>query len=232
MLTVMRMKLGVTDVHLTFRTNLGRALAILREERSAARAIRRLPKPVTWDWAKPRLVPLLAGPMIDPEGERPVRSVMSPGVTVVFGLDLVAAFPLVDEAVATRWECSTEQISEVAKSNLERWAARLEPRSVRTATMSGHQLRLIQDQPRWASSLVLVPKELRRLFGDHDQVFATPRRDTLLSFKLDIPRRVAGEIVVDFEMGATYPLMLDPFCLADGTLRWGGTEDWEDDGVA
>lgn len=232
MLAPMRMKLGATELHLTVRTSLGRALAVLREERAATRAIRRMPKPVRWEWAKLRVVPLLAGPMIDPEGERLVRTVMDPGVTVIFGINLGAAFPLIDEAVAARWECSREQISEVATSNLEHWAAKLELGSVRTATMSGHQIRLIQDRPRWASSLVLVPEELRRLFGDYDQVFATPCQDTLLSFQPDIPSRVAGDIIVDFEASSTHPLVLDPFCLADGTLTWGGTEDWEDEGVA
>jgi uncharacterized protein YtpQ (UPF0354 family) len=219
-------------MRLTVRTSLARALEILQEERAAARAIRRMPKPVRWEWAKPRLVPLLAGPRIDPEGESLVRVVMDPGVAVVFGLDLGAAFPLVDDAVSTRWESSAEQIREVATSNLERWAAELEPRIVRTATMSGHQIRLIQDRPGWASSIVLVPEELRRLFGDHDQIFAAPRRDTLLNFQPDIPSRVAGEIVVDFEAGATYPLMLDPFGLEDGTLSWGGADDWENGDVA
>lgn len=228
----MRVKVGATDVHLTVRTDIGRALAILREERAAAGAIRRMPKPVSWEWAKPRLVPLLAGPTIDPVGERLVRVVMDPGVAVAFGIDLGAAFPLVDEAVATRWECTAEQIREAAAANLGRRAAKLEPRIVRTATMSGHQIRLIADRPGWASSILLVPDELRRLFGDHDQLFAAPRRDTLLNFQPDIPSRVAGEIVVDFEAGATYPLMLDPFCLEDGVLLWGGTEDLEDDDVA
>lgn len=228
MLARMRMRIGRSEVQLSTRISVGRVLEILREQRAAAGAIRRMPKPVTWEWARPRLVPLLAGPMIDPEGESLVRVAMDPGIAVVFAIDLGAAFPLIDEEVATRWECTAEQIRDVATANLRRWAAALEPRVVVTATMSGHQLRLIKDRPGWASSILLVPDELRRLFGDDDQVFAAPCRGTLLSFAPGIPPRLAREVVVDFESGSTYPLMLDPFALQDGVLSWGGNDDWDD----
>jgi hypothetical protein len=224
------MRLGSGELQVTLRTGLGRALAIMRADRAMIRAARRLPKPVPWEWARPRLVPLLAGPMIDPEGDSLIRSVMDPGVAVVFGIDLGKAFPFVDETVARRWECSVDQIQEVATANLRRRTARLAPTVVRTATLSGHRIRLIQDRPAWASSILLVEDEVRRLFGNHDQLFAAPQRNTLLNFQPDIPERIAGEIVVDFEMGAACPLMLDPFMLEDGRLRWGGTEDWDEDG--
>ena len=226
----MRVQFGSTEIDVAFRRpNLGLALEILRQERAAAKAIRRMPKPVPWDWARPRLVPLLAGPRIDPEGESLVRTVEGLGIAVTFGIDLGAAIPLVDEAVAHRWECSPEQIRDAAVANLRRWSARLERTVVRTATMSGYRIRLIDRRPGWASSIVLVPDELRRLFGDHDQVLAAPRRDTLLSFPPDIPGRLAGEIVVDFEMGASDPLLLDPFGLEDGVLDWRGNEEDDDD---
>jgi len=113
-------------------------------------------------------------------------------------------------------------------ANLERWAASLEPTIVRGATLSGHQVRIIEKQPTWASSILLVPDQLRRLFGSHDQMFAAPRTNTLLGFSLDVPTRVAADIVVEFEAGAPYPLMLDPFLLEDGELTWGGTDDWDE----
>lgn len=225
----MRVRVGAGELNISVRTGVGVALAVLREHRAMVRAAKRMPKPVPWDWARTRVVPLLAGPMIDPEGESPVRSVMDPGVTVIFGLDLGDAFPIVDEVVARRWECSPDQILAAAEANLRRWSARLEPSIVRNATMSGHRIRLIDVSPGWASSLLLVPEAIRRLFGDHDQVFAAPRRETLLSFRPDIPGRIAGDIVVDFELGTPRPLMLEPFALQDGIVRWGGAEDWEDD---
>lgn len=225
----MRMNIGSGELHLSLRTGLGRALAILREDRAMTRAARRMPKPVPWDWAKSRLVPLLAGPMIDPEGVNLVRSIMDPGAAVVFGIDLGKAFPLVDEAVARRWECTPEQIQAAAVDNLGRWAERLEPTVVRTATMSGHRIRMVQHRPSWTSSLLLVGRDLRRLFRSHDQVFLAPRRDTLLSFSTDIPERLVGDIVDEFEADAAYPLLLGPFALLDGVLVWGGAEDWDDE---
>jgi hypothetical protein len=223
------MRVGRGELQVNVRTGVGTALALLREHRALVRAAKRMPKPVPWDWARPRLVPLLAGPMIDPEGEHPVRSVMEPGVAVTFGIDLGEAFLLVDEPVARRWECTTEQIRDAALANLERWAARLEPRIVQTATMSGHQIRLIQRRPGWASSLLLVPDQLKRLFGSHDQVFGAPCRDTLLSFPTSIPSRLAADIEVDFEQGAMYPLFLDPFGLEDGIVHWSGAGEYDSD---
>lgn len=225
----MRLELGRTRLDVKVHANLGRALAMLREDRAARKAIRRMPKPVPWEWAQRRLVPLLAGPRIDEPGEPIVRATMDPGVAVIFGIDLGVALPVVDEAVATRWECSPAQIQDVAVANLKKWAAKLEPTVVRDATLSGHRVRMIQERPQWASSILLVPDQLQRLFGSHDQMFAAPRASTLLSLSLDVPTRIAADIVVDFEAGAPYPLLLEPFFLEDAELRWGGSAEWADD---
>src|SRR3970282_923759 len=51
----MRVQFGSTEIGVAFRRpNLGLALEILRQERAAAKAIRRMPKPVPGDWARPR----------------------------------------------------------------------------------------------------------------------------------------------------------------------------------
>lgn len=59
-----------------------------------------------------------------------------------------------------------------------------------------------------------------RLFGSHDQVFGASDRSTLLDFPIDIDGGVAGHIVIDFKMGATYPLMLEPLSLLDRILEY------------
>ena len=100
----------------------GRAAAVakqlLREEQAMRRAARLMPRPVPWEWAKPRIVPLLAGPNLDGAGEPLVRAVAAPGCALVFGLEVGQAYPLVDEVVAQRWECTAEQIHEVGMANL------------------------------------------------------------------------------------------------------------------
>jgi len=200
--------------------------AILREERAVRRAARSVPRPVPWEWAEPRLVPLLAGPRLDHEGgDEPVRAIAAPGCAVVFGLDLGRVFPLVDVPIAERWECSPAQLLSVAMTNLER-RARLVPRTAVTrATLSGHIVQILRRPRGWAASLVLAPEELARLFGPDDIVLAAPGQSLLMGFRTDMPTRLVGDIVVDFEKGEAWPLWLDPFVLADGELSWGGTTD-------
>ena len=178
-----------------------------------------MPRPVPWDWAASRVLPLLAGPRIDRPGEEIVRAVVEPGCAVEFGLEIGTALPLVDALVAERWECSAEQIRDAAFANLRRRAAELGRAAVTTATFNGRIVRISQARP-WTSSLVLVPDELMRLFGDHDQVIAAPGRSLLVSFATETPVSVVADVIVDLEMGQAHPLMLDPFMLNGARLYW------------
>ena len=228
----MRVRTRDGALEVSMRTTVGQVVGMLRNDRRAARALKRMPKPVPWEWARARLVPLLAGPRIDLPGEQVIRSILEPGVAVEFAIDLRHAFPVVDARVAARWECSEDQLREQALANLARWASQVTRSTVRTATMSGHEIRLLDHEPPWASSLLLVPDELKRLFGAHDQVLAAPARDVLLSFPRTMPTRLVAEIAVDFEAGTPHPLWLEPFGLEGGAIHWSGNEEFDDEGGA
>ncbi|MEO8626060.1 MAG: hypothetical protein ABI452_05110, partial [Candidatus Limnocylindrales bacterium] len=148
---------------------------IVKEQRAMARAARRMPKPVPWEWAKPRLLPLLSGPAIDPPGLPTVRTTAGPGCAVEFGLDLGKVFPVVDALVAERWECDAAQLLDVSLANLRRRVSLLAPANLSTGVLSGRMTRVFR-QPGWAASLVLLEGELIRLFGAHDQYVAAPSR--------------------------------------------------------
>jgi len=115
--------------------------------------------------------------------------------------------------------------------NLQRRAARIEITDVRSGVMSGRAIRLLRDRPKWATSLLLVPDELFRLFGSHDQWLGTPTTSVLVSINADAPPPVVAEIVFDFESGALHPLWLGAFGLSDGQIRWcdDATDDDDDD---
>jgi hypothetical protein len=203
---------------------------VVRRARVERRAFRAMPKPVSWDWAVPRLVPLLAGPYFDRTGEALVRSVLPPGVAVTFGIDLGhGVVPFVDLSVAQRWECTADQICAVAVENLERRSASIDPTVVVTGTLSGHLIGKLERPPGWASSLLLAPEHLKRLFGDQDQLFVAAGQGTLISLPVTAPRHVARDLVWEYESRELYPLMLDPFALIDGTLLWGGSTEYDDD---
>lgn len=201
--------------------------AVIKEERAFRRAVRRMPKPVPWEWARPRLLPLLAGPYIDADDDPPVRGISDLGCAVVYGLQVGSAFPLVNERVAERWECSADQIHGVAMANLEARASRLSASAVKGGTLSGRIVRIADRDVGWASSLLLVPDQLMRLFGSTDQVFGAPSRSVLISLPLGTPPEIVAHIVIDFEMAETWPLMLDPFVLLGGRLSWDSGDEEE-----
>lgn len=204
-----------------------RAIDLLREERRLRAAAKKMPKPVQWDWARPRLMPLLAGPAFDLDL---VVVKGAPGCAVIFGIECERTYLIVDRPVAQRWETSDAQLAAAAHANLDRRAARLEASAVRSATMAGHIVRVLDSVP-WSTSLLLSPPNVLRLFGRHDQVFAAPRRNTLLSFATDVSTAVAAHTAVDVEVNAAFPLLLDPFLLEDGEVIWRDLddEDWTDD---
>ena len=188
------------------------------------RAVARMPKPVPWSWAGPRVLPLLSGPRLDRPGEEMLHSVAGIGCAIIFGLPLGPRFAFVDRDVAERWECTVAQVETAAMENLARLAAKLQPRDAPPGSLSGRIVRVLTDRP-WASSLILLPDELVRVFGHHDQVFVTPGSGTLLSLPVDMPTHAIADIAVDFEMAERWPLFLDPFMLEDGVLGWCGLAD-------
>jgi hypothetical protein len=206
------------------------SVTAVRRVRAKRRAYAAMPKPVPWDWARPRLLPLLAGPFFDQPGAALVRSVLSPGIAVAFGINLGrGVLPYVDAPVAERWECTPRQICDAAVSNLERAAASIPSESVTNGTLSGHIVHLLERPVGWAASVLLVPNELKRLFGDHDQIFIAAGHGTLISLPIDAPSHVARELVFEYEARELYPLMPDPFALIGGQLSWGGSTEYDDD---
>ena len=213
------------------RTSFRRTARLIRNDREFLRAARRMPKPVPWDWAAPRLIPLLAGPRNDTPGEDLVRTPSQLGPALTFGIDLGGHFPLVDRTVAERWETSPEQLLHVSFENLRRRAAAVGGGSVETWVRSGYVVRVLRQPVGFASSMLLVPDELRRLFGGHDQVFGAPGRHTLVSFPAEMPTATVANIHVDMEMDELMPLFLLPFAMEDGSLIWVDSEfeDTDDD---
>ena len=202
------------------KTSFRRTARLIRNDREFLRAARRMPKPVPWDWAAPRLIPLLAGPRNDAPGEELVRAPSQLGPALTFGIDLGGHSPLVDRSVAARWETSAEQLLAVSLENLRRRAAAIGDGSVETWVRSGYIVRVLRRPVGFASSLLLVPEELSRLFGGHDQVFGAPGRHTIVSFPAGMPTATVAGIHVEMEIDELMPLFLLPFAMEDGSLAW------------
>jgi uncharacterized protein YtpQ (UPF0354 family) len=216
--TPAKLLVDVVRVSATFEQN----------RRAVERAARRMPKPVPWDWAEPRIMPLLSGPSFDHPGEALVRLTSTLGPAVEFGLDLGTVFLGVDQIVAERWERSAHQLLDCGLQNLRRRAERLTVADVTTGVMSGRRIRLLNKRPRWASSILLDLPTLIRLFGDHDQFLAAPRTDCLVSMPIDTPAHAFAEIAIGLE-DQWNSLWLDPFLLESGELLWEGSLSDQDE---
>ncbi len=195
------------------------AAHVLREQRAIQRAAKRMPKPVPWEWAKPRLVPMLSGPCIDPPGSPIVRTTAGPGCAVEFGLEIGGVFLVVDAPVAERWECTPAQLLAASLDNLRKRTSRLSALDISTGVFSGRMTRMIR-QPGWAASLVLLEDELLRLLGTQEQFIAVPSRAVLISFPITTPMRILADTIVDLEASEPLPLMYEPFLVQGGRLLW------------
>jgi hypothetical protein len=207
-----------------------RMRALVAEHRAITRVARTMPKPAPWEWAEPRLMPLLAGPRLDRPGDGIVRSVSPLGCALEYGIDMDGAHAVVDQIVAERWERSPEDLHRTAMANLRRRADRVLPKAVVGGTMYGRFFRRILAPRGCASSLVLYPQALVRLLGPDPTILVAPSRGLLLSFALDLPTRVITQVALEFEQSHPFPLMLDPFALEDGDVMW-DTDDLPDEAL-
>jgi hypothetical protein len=207
------------------------SVAATRRVRAERRAYAVMPKPVPWDWAEPRLIPLICGPFFDRPGEELIRSVLPPGAAVAFGIDLGhGVLPYVDVVVAERWECTPGQICAAALDNLERRASLIPTTALKSGTLSGHIVQLLDSPRGWSTSVLLTPVHLKRLLGEHDQILLAAGHGTLISMPMDAPAHVARELVYEYEAKERYPLLLDPFALVGGEITWGGSTEYAGDG--
>lgn len=213
------------------RTSFGRTARLIRNDRAFIKATRRMPRPVPWDWAKPRLMPLISGPRNDMPGEGLVRASADVGCAIEFGIDIGGHFPLVDQSVAERWETPVGELVATSMANLARRAAAIPPTAVHDAVRSGRVIRILRQPVGCASSMLLIPDELKRLFGGHDQVFGAPGRHTLVSFPTEMSTGTVADIHVEMEMDELMPLFLLPFGMEDGKLLWADTVFDDEDGL-
>lgn len=194
-------------------------------------ALAGLPAEMTWDWARPRLVPLFErGYAEGVAGDPMINTVTALGVGIGFGIDLGPMLARVTRSLAERWEVSVEQLETAAFSHLAEVASTVTGRDLQPVVHQGHFYRALGVPHGWASSMVLAgEEELTRIFGPQDQVFTAPARNSLFAFDASTPSRAIAEITIQFEALDPHPLEMDPFVLLDGTLSWDGQREQLDE---
>jgi hypothetical protein len=202
---------------------------------AVAEALEAVPAGMPWTWAALRVLPTVRGERVqvidDDEleglGFRPLSDFptleMDPGIAVAFALDLEVAWITIDQQQLDRWEMTIEQVAMAAVANLRRLAGSWEG-GVQIEDYQKIPVRTLEGWPYWASSLLLLPDELKRIFGAHDQLFVAPYMCNLVSLPGDVDRDLAADLVDVFGFVNPRSLLLGlpAFLLRDGKLH---TED-------
>ncbi len=174
------------------------------------RAMGGLPPDLDWPTLAPSIVPILPRrrPM-PPSAGAPVRVTLPPGIPTGFGIDIGPAFLVVGESLLGAWQVSAAELVAVSLDNLRDRVGSLRPKDLHRDAIDATPVRILQSGVGCASALVLVPDELRRLFGAEPQLLLAPMRDLVISLPAAVDRRFAAWLNDEFASMDPNGLALD-----------------------
>ena len=153
------------------------------------------------------------------EVEPPAHAVVPPGVTVGFGVDLGLAFARVGAAQLEDWPVDLAGLTERALRNLRRRARHARDYDLVREPIGGFPTVAFQSRDGWASTAVLVPEAIERLFGPEPALLIAPSRDLLVGLPADVDLAFATWLAEEFEADDPNALRLEAFEWRDGTVR-------------
>ncbi len=153
------------------------------------------------------------------EVEPPAHAVVPPGVTVGFGVDLGLAFARVGAAQLDDWPVDLAELTERALRNLRRRARQARGYDLVREPIGGVPTVAFQSRDGWASTAVLVPEAIERLFGPRPALLITPSRDLLVRLPDDVDLAFATWLAEEFEADDPNALRLEAFEWRDGSVR-------------
>ena len=149
----------------------------------------------------------------------PALTVMPPGVTVGFGVDAGPAFMRIATTHLAAWPIDLAGVAERALANLARRTMRAHPRDIARGFIGDESVDFFQSGDGWASTTVLVPAALQRLFGREPALFVAPTRDTLIAMSAEVDLAFATWLTEEVEADDPNALRLEAFEWRDGTVR-------------
>jgi hypothetical protein len=153
------------------------------------------------------------------EVEPPAHAVVPPGVTIGFGVDLGLAFARVGAAQLEDWPVDIAGLTERALRNLRRRARHARDYDLVREPIGGFPTVAFQSRDGWASTAVLVPEAIERLFGPGPALLIAPSRDLLVGLPADVDLAFATWLAEEFEADDPNALRLEAFEWRDGTVR-------------
>lgn len=177
-------------------------------------AMRSVPPADDWPSLAPLLVPIFQRlrPYDDAFPE-PLRTIVPPGISVSFAIDIGPALMHVTTDIAQTWGISVEALTARAMANIEARAAEVPPDLVFRHAVGRVPVAVLQSGAGGASTFVLRPASLPRLFGAGRRLFIAPMRDLLVGLPPDVDRGFALWLYAEFADQ-------DPNCLAPVGFRY------------
>jgi hypothetical protein len=153
------------------------------------------------------------------EVEPPAQAVVPPGITVGFGIDLGLAFARVAAIHLEDWPVDLAGLTDHALRNLRRRARHARDFDLVREPIAGVPTTVFQSRDGWASTAVLVPEAIDRLFGPRPALLIAPSRDLLVGLPDDVDLRFATWLTEEFEAEDPNALRLEAFEWRDGIVR-------------
>lgn len=182
-------------------------------------AIEALDLAAPWEEVAPRLRLALPRRRPLPPGTDDLPTMeFAPGIRVTLGLDIGPAMLFVAREQLKGWGVSADRAFRRALSNV-RVRVRLRKQfALVHETILGTSTVAFQSREGWASSLLLLPEELSRVFGRRDGLILAPMRDLVIRMPLDAEPELAWLILEEFAEEDMNALDLPLFALVDGRL--------------
>jgi hypothetical protein len=195
--------------------------AKLRSDPRLLRALHRVDaNGFTWEAVADDILPVFerARPFsfkVDP----PALTALPPGVSVGFGVDAGPAFMRISTTHLATWPIDVETLAARALANLRERTRRLDARDVRLGQIEGIEVDLFESGDGWASTTVLLPDAMGRLFGPGPNLFVAPWRDLLIRLPADVDLAFATWLTEELEAEDPNALRLEAFEWRDGVVR-------------
>jgi hypothetical protein len=172
------------------------------------KALEAVPAPDDWPGLAPLLVPMFQ--RLRPyDGAFPdaLRVVVPPGISVSIGVDVGPALMHVTPEIAETWGVDVDEIVRRALANVAKRAEGVPSDRVFRHPIGPVMSAALQSGTGSASTFVLQPAVLPRLFGPDAHLFLAPMRDLLIALPVDVEREFALWVYEEFALQ-------DPNCLA------------------
>jgi hypothetical protein len=173
----------------------------------------------TWDDIATDILPVFerARPFSYPV-DAPALAVLPPGVTVGFGVDAGPAFMRVATTHLADWPVDLAGLAAQALDNLERRTWTAQPRDVLRDAIADVPVAVFQSLDGWASTAVLLPEAIERVFGPAPALLIAPSRDVLIGLPPDVDLEFATWLTEEFEAADPNALRLEAFAWRAGTI--------------